>query len=41
MSVSDFFDYLLGRDDTRELALELAYVYEIRRPPVEWAKGVR
>jgi hypothetical protein len=31
MTVADFFDYLLGRRETRELALQLATVYETRR----------
>ena len=30
MSVSDFFDYLLSRDATHDLALQLAYVHDER-----------
>ncbi len=32
MSVTEFFDYLLGRERTHDLALQLAYVYESRQP---------
>jgi len=30
MSAADFFDYLLGRESTHDLALQLAYVYDQR-----------
>jgi len=30
VNVTDFFDYLLGRDATRDLALQLVSVYEVR-----------
>jgi hypothetical protein len=31
MSVAEFFQYLLDRESTRELSLELAAVYTVRR----------
>ena len=31
MTVSAFFDYLLGRDATRDLAVQLVEVHELRR----------
>ena len=41
MSVSEFFDYLLGRDGTHDLALQLAYVYANRWPRAERAGSGR
>ena len=32
MNITDFFDYLLGRDATRDLALQLVPVYQVRTP---------
>jgi hypothetical protein len=32
MTVSEFFSYLLRRDATRELALALVYVHDLRSP---------
>ena len=32
MNTSDFFDDLLGRDATRDLALQLVSVYQVRTP---------
>jgi hypothetical protein len=40
MTISDFFDYLLGRERTHDLALQLAHVYDQRRRPAR-ADGVR
>ncbi len=31
MTVADFFDYLLDRQETHELAVQLVSVYETRR----------
>lgn len=31
MTVADFFDYLLDRQETQDLAMQLASVYEARR----------
>jgi hypothetical protein len=32
MSVTSFINYLLGKDATRELAMQLAEVHELRQP---------
>ncbi len=32
MSITDFFDYLLGRDATHDLALQLVSAYQVRTP---------
>jgi len=32
MTVAELIDYLLGRDATHDLALQLAYVRDVRRP---------
>jgi hypothetical protein len=41
MSASDFFDYLLERDQTRELAVQLAFLYEQRARTSGRMVGVR
>jgi len=38
MTVTDLIDYLLGRDATHDLALELAYVQDVRSRRVRTAK---
>ncbi len=32
MNIANFFDYLLGRDATRDLAPQLVSVYQVRAP---------
>jgi hypothetical protein len=32
VNVTDFFDYLLGRDATHDLAVQLVSVYQVRSP---------
>jgi hypothetical protein len=32
VNINDFFDYLLGRDATRDLAVELVSAYQFRTP---------
>jgi hypothetical protein len=41
MTVADFFDYLLGRDATHDLALELAFVQDERRRRIERVRAAK